>query len=42
MQGNDVHAWQYKLRKRGWTIDVDGIYGPRSKAVCASFQEKVG
>ncbi|MGW6499311.1 peptidoglycan recognition protein family protein [Nonomuraea angiospora] len=42
MQGNDVHAWQYKLRKRGWTIDVDGIYGPKSKAVCTSFQDKVG
>ncbi|MFI6182507.1 N-acetylmuramoyl-L-alanine amidase [Nonomuraea sp. NPDC051191] len=42
MQGNDVKTWQYKLRKRGWTIDVDGIYGPKSKAVCASYQDKVG
>ncbi|MEU8245732.1 peptidoglycan-binding domain-containing protein [Nonomuraea sp. NPDC048916] len=42
MQGNDVKAWQYKLKKRGWTIDMDALYGPKSTAVCKLFQKKVG
>ncbi|NDU74297.1 hypothetical protein GWI34_16880 [Actinomadura sp. DSM 109109] len=43
MQGDDVHTWQDKMRKRGWTsLKVDGIYGTHSEEVCRSFQQKKG
>lgn len=34
--------WQQKMDARGWTIDVDGLYGPGSKAVCIAFQREKG
>ncbi|MEU6033963.1 CHAP domain-containing protein [Actinomadura sp. NPDC047616] len=40
MRGNDVKTWQQRMRTRGWSIDVDGIYGPRSAEVCRAFQSE--
>ncbi|MCC5580571.1 N-acetylmuramoyl-L-alanine amidase [Microtetraspora sp. AC03309] len=42
MRGADVRLWQEKLARRGWTIDVDGIYGPQSLAVCRGYQRATG
>jgi hypothetical protein len=39
MNGNDVRAWQARMKKLGYDIAVDGSYGPRSKAVCVRFQK---
>lgn len=38
MTGSDVRTWQARMKARGWTIDVDGVYGPQSAAVCRAFQ----
>jgi hypothetical protein len=38
MTGLDVHAFQVQLHARGWTIAVDGVYGPGSEAVVRAFQ----
>lgn len=38
MQGEDVRTWQAKLQKRGWDIDVDGLYGQESENVCEGYQ----
>jgi hypothetical protein len=37
--GQDVHDWQARMHLRGWTIAVDGEYGPQSEGVCRLFQE---
>ena len=42
MQGTDVHQWQAQMAARGWTLTVDGQYGPQSADVCASFQAEKG
>lgn len=34
----DVKTWQSKMSSRGWTIDVDQIFGPQSERVCRQFQ----
>ncbi|WP_233526277.1 peptidoglycan recognition protein family protein [Actinomadura spongiicola] len=38
MRGADVRTWQTRMRERGWDLTADGAYGPRSEAVCRSFQ----
>ncbi|MEW9529430.1 N-acetylmuramoyl-L-alanine amidase [Microbispora sp. NPDC049125] len=38
-KGDDVHDWQAQVKKLGYDIDVDGEYGPASKAVCVRFQK---
>jgi hypothetical protein len=38
MRGEDVRAWQARMRDRGWRIGVDGEYGPESAGVCKRFQ----
>jgi hypothetical protein len=38
MHGEDVRAWQGRMRSRGWTIGVDGWYGAESERVCRAFQ----
>lgn len=38
MRGSDVTAWQVQMRKRGWTITADGVYGEQSARVCRAFQ----
>ncbi|RCG32004.1 N-acetylmuramoyl-L-alanine amidase [Sphaerisporangium album] len=42
MQGEDVRVWQAKLQKRGWSIDVDGLFGEESTAVCRNYQQATG
>lgn len=36
--GTAVATWQRQMRRRGWTITVDGKYGKQSKAVAEAFQ----
>jgi predicted chitinase len=38
----DVRTWQAQMRARGWGIDADGIFGPKSDAACRSFQREKG
>jgi peptidoglycan hydrolase-like protein with peptidoglycan-binding domain len=40
MKGNDVRVWQAQMAKRGWKIDVDGIFGEGSRKVCTQFQQE--
>ena len=42
MRGADVRQWQQRMRDRGWRIDVDGEFGPRSAAVAEAFQREKG
>ena len=37
-----IETWQQKMKDRGWTIGVDGMYGPQSQSVCESFQSEKG
>jgi hypothetical protein len=39
-RGDDVRRWQAQMKKRGWSIDVDGAYGPASRDVCETFQRE--
>lgn len=39
---SDVRVWQDKMRSRGWSIDVDQIYGNGSENVCRQFQSEKG
>lgn len=34
----DLRKWQAKMRNRGWTISVDGLYGPQTRKVARQFQ----
>ena len=34
----NVKTWQQKMKDRGWSIGVDGCYGPESENVCRQFQ----
>lgn len=38
MRGDDVRTWQAKMKDRGWSITVDGAYGPQSESICRRFQ----
>lgn len=38
MSGSDVRQWQSRMRARGWSLSVDGWYGPESERVCRQFQ----
>jgi hypothetical protein len=38
MHGDDVLRWQRQMHARGWSIAVDGNYGPASEKVCRAFQ----
>lgn len=40
--GSAVTAWQRQMAHRGWTIVVDGLYGPASSKVCREFQTEKG
>lgn len=39
LSGTDVRTWQARMKTRGWTIGVDGQYGPQSQAVAHAFQQ---
>jgi hypothetical protein len=36
--GTAVSTWQRQMRRRGWTIVVDGRFGPASAKVASAFQ----
>lgn len=40
--GPDVRNVQRRLRQRGWRIDVDGIYGRKTRDVVLAFQREKG
>ncbi|QFG25440.1 peptidoglycan-binding protein [Actinomadura sp. WMMB 499] len=42
MEGSDVRRWQSRMRARGWSISVDGWYGPDSERICRQFQAEKG
>lgn len=37
-----VAQWQARMQQRGWTIAVDGFYGPESERVARQFQQEKG
>jgi hypothetical protein len=39
---DNVAIWQTQMAARGWTIAVDGRYGPQSADVCEAFQQEKG
>ncbi|HEX2312561.1 MAG TPA: CHAP domain-containing protein [Thermomonospora sp.] len=41
-RGADVRRWQERMRRRGWRLAADGVYGPRSAEVCRAFQAEKG
>lgn len=41
-RGDDVRTWQRQMKKRGWNIEVDGVYGADSRDVCRRFQRNQG
>lgn len=42
LSGNDVRTWQGQMAHRGWSIAIDGIYGPVSRDTCLKFQQEKG
>lgn len=38
----DLKRWQQQMRKRGWSLTADGLYGPRTASVARSFQKDKG
>lgn len=38
----DLKKWQAQMRKRGWSITADGLYGPATKKVARQFQAEKG
>lgn len=42
IQGADVQQWQRQMVARGWSLDVDAVYGPQSRDVCLAFQTQKG
>jgi hypothetical protein len=40
LRGEDVRLWQARMLALGYTIEVDGIYGPKSRAVAVKFQQQ--
>lgn len=39
---NDLRAWQARMQYRGWTLDADGLYGPKTEDVARKFQAEKG
>jgi cell wall-associated NlpC family hydrolase len=42
MRGKDVAVWKRQMRKRGWALRENAIYGPGSEQVCREFQREKG
>lgn len=42
MHGEDIEAVQEKLRTRGWTITVDGLYGEKTRGSIRLYQARTG
>ena len=37
---NHLKVWQKQMRKRGWKITADGLYGPQTQRVARAFQKE--
>lgn len=37
-----IKRWQRQMKRRGWSISVDGRFGPQSEGVAESFQREKG
>lgn len=42
VSGPAVRAWQERMVALGFTIDIDGVYGPQSKRACIALQRDRG
>lgn len=40
--GDGLKIWQSQMKKRGWTIEADGRYGPQTEKVARAFQHEKG
>ncbi|QXJ19634.1 CHAP domain-containing protein [Actinomadura graeca] len=40
--GAAVKTWQAQMKRRGWNLAADGVFGPRSHAACLAFQREKG
>ena len=38
----DLRRWQEQMRKRGWSLTADGLYGPATARVARQFQAEKG
>jgi peptidoglycan hydrolase-like protein with peptidoglycan-binding domain len=38
----NVQKWQTQMVARGWSLTVDGAFGPQSSSVCRQFQQEKG
>lgn len=41
-RGEGLMAWQQRMRDRGWSIAVDGRYGPQTRQIAMAFQREKG
>jgi hypothetical protein len=41
-RGTDVQIWQQRMTEHGFSLSVDGAYGPESKRRCTEFQQQQG
>lgn len=39
---DDLRRWQSQMARRGWTIGVDGLYGPNTEQNAREFQREKG
>jgi hypothetical protein len=39
LHDSNVRTWQQRMAARGWSITVDGYYGPQSQSICEQFQQ---
>lgn len=37
-----ARQWQARMQARGWSIEVDGLYGASSAKICRQFQQEKG
>jgi N-acetyl-anhydromuramyl-L-alanine amidase AmpD len=40
--GHGTATWQQQMANRGWSIDVDDMYGSQSAHICTQFQREKG
>lgn len=39
---DEITVWQRRMRRRGWDIGVDGVFGKQSEEVARKFQDEKG